>query len=230
MQIAAILLPALLLGQSGGLKSTDLKVGKGEKATNGDQVTVHYTGTLTNGKKFDSSLDRKEPFKFILGMGMVIKGWDVGVAGMKVGGKRKLIIPADMAYGNRDMGDIPPNSTLVFEVELLGVARPKVQTTTPGKGAAAAAGDSVTLHYKGMFTDGKKFDSSYDRGAPMTITLGRDQMIPGFTMGVMGAKQGEKRKITIPPALGYGDQTRGPIPANSTLVFEIEIMSIKKGR
>ena len=227
MQFAMILLPALLLGQS-GLKSTDIKVGKGDTAKAGDQVTVHYTGTLTNGKKFDSSLDRKEPFKFILGAGMVIKGWDQGVSGMKIGGKRKLTIPPSLGYGSQDMGEIPPNSTLVFEIELLATVGPKVQTIVPGKGPAAAGGDAVTLHYKGTFTDGKKFDSSYDRGTPMTITLGRDQMIPGFTGGIIGAKQGEKRKITIPPALGYGSVARGPIPANSTLIFEIEIVSLKK--
>ncbi|MBX3231252.1 MAG: FKBP-type peptidyl-prolyl cis-trans isomerase [Labilithrix sp.] len=104
------------------LQSEDLKVGTGAEAKNGDKVTVHYVGTLTDGKKFDSSRDRGEGFVFTLGKGMVIKGWDVGVAGMKVGGMRKLTIPSDMAYGARGFPPvIPPNSTLVFEVELLQV-------------------------------------------------------------------------------------------------------------
>jgi FKBP-type peptidyl-prolyl cis-trans isomerase len=99
----------------------DSVVGKGAEAVNGKAVTVHYTGTLKDGTKFDSSVDRKEPFTFTLGSGQVIKGWEQGIQGMKVGGKRKLTIPADLAYGNNAVGAIPANSTLIFEVELLEV-------------------------------------------------------------------------------------------------------------
>ena len=98
-----------------------LKEGTGEEAKNNDKVTVHYTGTLENGTKFDSSLDRGDPFVFTLGVGDVIKGWDQGVLGMKVGEKRKLTIPSELGYGTRGAGSIPPNATLIFEVELLEV-------------------------------------------------------------------------------------------------------------
>jgi FKBP-type peptidyl-prolyl cis-trans isomerase len=113
-------------GATGGsvteLKIEDLKPGTGAEAKSGDQVRVHYTGWLTDGKKFDSSVDRNQPFVFPLGAGRVIKGWDQGVAGMKVGGKRKLTIPPDLGYGATGAGNvIPPNATLVFEVELLEV-------------------------------------------------------------------------------------------------------------
>ncbi len=108
-----------------GLNYQDLVVGDGEEAEAGDLVSVHYTGWLKDGKKFDSSLDRGAPFPFNLGTGTVIKGWDEGVAGMRVGGKRKLIIPPELGYGDRDIGNglIPPRSTLIFEVELLRVQK-----------------------------------------------------------------------------------------------------------
>jgi FKBP-type peptidyl-prolyl cis-trans isomerase FkpA len=106
-----------------GLQYWDLKKGTGAVAKAGQTVKVHYTGWLTDGKMFDSSVTRGEPFEFKLGAGMVIKGWDEGVAGMKVGGKRQLRIPPDLGYGARGAGGaIPPNSTLVFDVELLGVS------------------------------------------------------------------------------------------------------------
>ena len=105
-----------------GLKITELSVGDGAEAASGQTVVVHYRGTLESGKQFDASYDRGTPFTFPLGAGRVIKGWDEGVVGMKVGGKRKLVIPPDLAYGSRGAGGvIPPNATLVFEVELLDV-------------------------------------------------------------------------------------------------------------
>ena len=111
---------------STGLDYTDTVLGSGDTATKGKQVTVHYTGWLYNngvqGAKFDSSKDRGDPFQFSLGAGMVIRGWDEGVAGMQVGGQRTLIIPPDLGYGARGAGGvIPPNATLVFEVELLAI-------------------------------------------------------------------------------------------------------------
>ena len=105
-----------------GLVYEELTLGAGAEAAAGQRVTVHYTGWLTNGTKFDSSKDRDDPFEFHLGQGQVIAGWDEGVAGMKVGGTRKLTIPPELGYGARGAGGvIPPNATLVFEVELLGV-------------------------------------------------------------------------------------------------------------
>ena len=102
-------------------KCEDLKVGDGNEVHSGDYIVIHYQGTLENGKKFDSSYDRGAPFRTRIGVGDVIDGWDMGVIGMKVGGKRKLTIPAELAYGDRSVGEIPGGSTLIFELELLGI-------------------------------------------------------------------------------------------------------------
>lgn len=104
-----------------GMTITDTVIGTGEEAVAGKMITVHYTGTLQDGTKFDSSLDRGQPFQFILGAGQVIQGWEQGFVGMKVGGKRTLVIPPELAYGENGIGPIPPDSTLIFEVELLAV-------------------------------------------------------------------------------------------------------------
>ena len=104
-----------------GLKIEDVQVGTGKEVKKGDTVVIHYNGTLTNGTKFDSSYDRGQPFETQIGVGQVIEGWDLGVVGMKVGGKRKLIIPPDLGYGANAVGPIPANSTLIFDVELVDV-------------------------------------------------------------------------------------------------------------
>lgn len=104
------------------LKIEDIKIGTGPEVKSGDTVTIHYSGTLEDGTKFDSSYDRKTPFETQIGVGQVIKGWDEGVPGMKVGGKRKLTIPPELGYGSSGAGDvIPPNATLIFEVELVSI-------------------------------------------------------------------------------------------------------------
>ena len=107
--------------EGGTMQSEDIVVGTGDEAVAGKTVTVNYVGTLTDGTNFDASADHGQPFTFMLGAGNVIKGWDTGVVGMKVGGKRKLTIPPELAYGDQQAGSIPPNSTLVFEIELLKV-------------------------------------------------------------------------------------------------------------
>ncbi len=108
------------LSTKSGLQFIEIQEGTGVSPATGNKVTVHYTGYLMNGKKFDSSVDRNQPFTFVIGYGQVIKGWDEGVASMKVGGKRKLIIPSDLGYGKRGAGAvIPPDSELIFDVELI---------------------------------------------------------------------------------------------------------------
>ncbi len=226
-----------------GLQIDDLVTGDGAEARAGQSVTVHYTGWLhdpaapnNRGAKFDSSKDRDEPFEFDLGAGMVIQGWDLGVQGMKVGGKRVLTIAPELGYGARGAGGvIPPNATLVFEVELLPTPElPPLQITdvTEGSGDEARAGRPVTVHYTGWLFDpsaadgrGAKFDSSKDRNEPFRFHLGRGMVIRGWDDGVQGMKVGGTRVLLIPPHLGYGPRgAGGVIPPNATLLFEVELL------
>jgi peptidylprolyl isomerase len=212
-------------------------------------VSVNYRGTLQDGKVFDSSYDRGQPFKFALGQGMVIAGWDEGIALMRKGGKAKLIIPPALGYGAQGYPPvIPANATLTFEVELVDIlagapaAPTKVDeaqyTTTPsglkyydfvvGAGAAAVAGKTAVVQYTGWLSDGKKFDSSLDRGEPFPFPLGAGRVIKGWDEGVAGMRVGGRRQLVIPPGLGYGQQgAGGVIPGGATLIFEVELVDVK---
>ncbi|MFI5387274.1 MAG: FKBP-type peptidyl-prolyl cis-trans isomerase [Fimbriimonadales bacterium] len=232
MPIHALALAAALFIQTPDkLQIKDVAVGTGRAAQANDVVTVEYTGTLIDGKEFDSSKG-KPPYLFTLGQGQVIKGWDEGVAGMKVGGDRELTIPPDLGYGDQGKGIIPPKSTLKFDVKLLRIDRAgdkqELEQTIvkPGSGAAVVEGDMIDVHYLGTFLNGVKFDSSYDRKKPLQILAGHARLIKGFSQGLEGIKEGEKRRLVIPPSLGYGNSDRGPIPGRSTLVFEIEVVKV----
>jgi FKBP-type peptidyl-prolyl cis-trans isomerase len=211
-----------------GLRYQDLTEGTGATAQPKDFVQVHYTGTLTDGKEFDSSKRSGAPFTFRLGDGDVIRGWDEGVAGMKVGGKRKLWIPPALAYGARGQPpDIPPDAELIFEVELLKIIPLKIEDKAEGAGEPAKAGDMVEVHYTGTLSDGTVFDTSRKRDEPIRFMLGVGKVIPGWDKGLLGMKPGGKRKLTIPAELAYGARGRPPvIPPNAELTFEVELMRV----
>ena len=220
------------------LKIEEIVVGEGDEVKDRDWVSVHYTGCLEDGTKFDSSLDRGEPIEFPLGGGMVIPGWEQGIRGMRVGGKRKLVIPPELAYGEDGAGDvIPPNAVLVFDVEVVGARSNQypeegdleIEELEAGTGAEAVPGDTVSVHYTGWLEDGTKFDSSLDRGEPIEFPLGVGYVIPGWDQGLVGMKEGGRRRLTIPSHLAYGaNGAGGVIPPFATLVFEVNLVRVQK--
>lgn len=226
------LVAALVLIPGPKLVVKDLKIGQGPAAKAGDVLTMLYRGTLKNGKVFDETTPKKPPYAFTLGAKEVIPGWDQGLVGMKVGGKRRLSVPSDLAYGASANGDIPANSDLFFEVELLRIdnkatdSKLVVKDTKAGSGPAAKKGDTVKIHYTGKFLNGYVFDSSVGK-SPISFEIGAKKVIKGFDTGVTGMKKGGKRTITIPYMIAYGPNGRPPvIPAKATLVFDLELVSI----
>jgi peptidylprolyl isomerase len=229
-----------------GLASKVLTPGKGkEKPTAEDTVKVHYTGWTTDGVKFDSSVDRGQPAQFPLRG--VIKGWTEGVPLMVEGEKRRFWIPGDLAYGDTPARPGAPAGTLVFDVELLSIMKaPKVpedvaavpKTAKKTKSGLAyrvlkkgtgkehpKAESNVEVHYTGWTTDGKMFDSSVVRGEPTSFPL--NQVIKGWTEGVQLMVVGEKTRFWIPGSMAYGDTPTRPGAPAGTLVFDVELLSIK---
>lgn len=233
---------------SSGLKYKIIARGTGVQAKAGDKVSVHYVGTLTDGKKFDSSRDRGAPFSFNLGAGQVIRGWDEGIALLHVGDKAILTIPPDLGYGAQAAGSIPANSTLIFEVELMDVKeKPIIKPydvagkdtislqdglqmimVKQGTGPKPETGKTVSVHYTGYLTDGTKFDSSVERGEPIAFPLGQGRVIKGWDMGIAALNTGSQARLIIPYSLGYGDNGYPPvIPAKANLIFDVELVGIQ---
>lgn len=235
----------------GGLLIEDFVIGQGEEARLGGEVSVHYTGTLDDGTVFDTSRKRNRPYEFTIGEGRVIKGWDLGLPGMKVGGKRRLTIPAELAYGSRKKGKIPANSQLTFTLELVAAHPPLadgkgeqvfageplerreleggliIEEYAVGDGRVARANDKVLVHYTGKLDDGTVFDSSLPRKKPIAFVLGTGGVIKGWDLGIEGMKVGGLRRLVIPAELGYGSRSKGKIPANSRLTFTVELMAVR---
>jgi peptidylprolyl isomerase len=233
-----------------GLASKALQPGTGkDHPAAEDTVKVHYTGWMTDGKMFDSSVTRGQPAEFPLDH--VIKGWTEGLQLMVEGEKRRFWIPANLAYGDTPRRPGGPSGTLVFDVELLGIKKappaPEVPTDvaavpktakktasglayrvlTKGKGKThPTASSMVKVHYTGWTTDGKRFDSSVVRGQPAEFPL--NGVISGWTEGVQLMVEGEKTRFWIPGKMAYGDDPGQPGRPFGMLVFDIELIEIKK--
>ena len=219
------------LDESGELVIEDVIIGDGDQAVFGKRVMIHATGSLLDGTIFDTSYTKNHPYIFTIGMDQVIEGWDAGVIGMRVGGQRILTVPPRMAFGIESSDIIPSNATVVYEIELLKVDEPTelgIEILREGEGDEINVGSVIQVHYVGSFGDATVFDSSIEKARPLTFTLGTNEVILGWDQGLIGMKQGEQRRLVIPPALAYGEQGSldGAIPGNTTVVFFVELLEI----
>jgi peptidylprolyl isomerase len=233
-----------------GLQYADLMVGEGNAVHDNSIVRTHFTLWVKNTDSNDyivSSMN-SEPLSFVVGRGdTVFPGWEEGMLNMQVGGKRLLVIPPVLGFGEIGGNGVPANATLIMEVELVELSEPPAQTqvndddyiTTEsglkyfdivvGEGESPNNGELVYVHYTGWLETGEIFDSSVERGDPFTFVLGVGNVIPGWDEGVLSMKVGGKRQLVIPADLAYGEQGAGNvIPPGATLIFEIELLSITR--
>ncbi|XP_071323856.1 peptidyl-prolyl cis-trans isomerase FKBP10 isoform X2 [Trachinotus anak] len=197
-----------------------------------DFVRYHYNGTLLSGEAFDSSYSRNTTYDTYLGKGHLIKGMDEGLLGMCVGERRIVIVPPFLAYGESGYGTVvPPQATLVFEVLLIDVFNPKddliveVKEVPAGCSRRTVTGDYIRYHYNGTFQDGTPFDSSYQRNSTYNTYIGMGYVIRGMDKALQGLCIGEKRRVTVPPHMAYGEEGVGDlIPGSAVLVFDIHVI------
>uniref|UniRef100_A0A7N5ZVM1 peptidylprolyl isomerase n=1 Tax=Anabas testudineus TaxID=64144 RepID=A0A7N5ZVM1_ANATE len=197
-----------------------------------DFVRYHFNGTLLDGTVFDSSYNRKQTHNTLVGEGWLVKGMDEGLLGMCVGEIRNVVIPPFKAYGEKGSGtEIPPQATLVFDILLVDIHNPKDNITIEEQlvpepcTRRSVVGDYVRYHYNGTFLNGLTFDTSYQRNSTYNTYVGMGYVIPGMDQALVGICSGERRKVTIPPHLAYGEQGAGDIiPPSAVLVFDIHVI------
>lgn len=229
-----------------GLVIRDIETGSGIPADSGLYFTAHYTGYLSSGDIFDTSFSRGTPISFRLGAGQLVPALELGIKGMRPGGKRILYSPPELGFGpNGIPGIIPPNDTLMFEIEILNVIQPPEPWETAsvrerstdsgityhviqsGRGDKPALNDMVAVHYSGYLEDGNVFDSSHFRGDAFRFRVGIGYVISGLDEMVMSMAPGEKRTIFLPPNQAYGENgLDNQIPPNATLRFDVELIEI----
>ncbi len=234
-----------------GMKYIIIKENKvGEKAAAGTKVSLHYSGFFKDGKMFDSSIERGQPFSVKLGDNQIIKALEEGIESMHKGEKAKFFIPYMLAYGEQGHPPvIPEKADLIFDIELLDIQKVivpvlfditgKEMKTTPSglkyyellrtnNATKAGAGKAVKVHYSGYLADGKMFDSSVERGEPIEFVLGQGQVIAGWDEGITMMSLGDKLRLVIPYHLAYGESGRPPmIPAKAELTFDVELVAVK---
>ena len=226
---------------------TDTVLGTGAQAASSNIVGIRYTAWLYSataadhkGTQIDANLTSATPMVVVLGAGSTLKGLEQGVTGMQLGGKRTLIIPASLAFGSTGYGTVPANSGVVFDVQLTDIQTladaPAYSSvdTVPGTGATAAAGTTASVRYSAYLYNssaanhkGILVDTNSASATPFAFVLGAQQVITGFDQGVTGMKVGGKRTIVLPTSIAYGAAGSGSIPANSGMVFDIELVAVK---
>jgi len=205
----------------GGVLVQVFSEGSGDPVKPDQAMDVAYVGyAALSGAVFE----RNTRVGLVLSRGGVIDGWIEGLRGIRLGEKRRLLIPASMAYGELRVGNIPPNSDLVFDVEWV---RLDIHDVREGSGKEAKRDSRVLVHYKGTLEDGTLFDSSYERGEPIWLTLKLRSVIDGWVYGIPGMRVGGVRNLRIPYHLAYGAQAKGKIPAYSTLLFVVELLDVE---
>jgi peptidylprolyl isomerase len=232
-----------------GLAYYDITEGEGAEASKNSTVSTEYAVWVKTdtGYDFIEKSQAGQPAQFVVGRGgVVFPGWEEGATGMKLGGKRLLVIPSALAMGEQGGGPIPPNSVLVMEIELTELREPQVATkvdekdytTTDsglkyydmvvGTGETPKPGQILAVHYTGWLEDGTQFDSSLERGTPIQVELGAGRVIAGWEEGLSTMKVGGKRQLKVPADLAYGEQGagNGTIPPGATLIFDVELIAI----
>jgi|GEM_PF-242396 len=208
----------------------EVNEGEGEAVRRKDTVEVRLAGRIVGGDKEFIRTKEGKTTRYGLTNEKVMKGMREGVVGMKPGGKRILYLHPVLGLGSKTQAGVPGNSPLEIEVELVNVL-PDIRTTLihRGSGWPAEGGEYVLVHYTGRLEDGTVFDSSRERDQPFRFALGSNRVIEGWNRGVTGMRPGERRRIVVPPYLGYGDKERPKIPAGSTLDFDVEVISTSPG-
>ena len=204
-----------------------LRQGSGDTAVDGDWVVLHLVGTLADGTALFDTYEMDQPIVYPFGDEFMLEGVNQAVAQMRVGDKAIATIPPSLGLGPQGGGMIPPNATLIFEMEFIEIPRVQVIELEPGSGDFPQQGDVLVVHYVGTLEDGTEFDSSYSRAQPFEFPLGFGQVIPGWEIGMAQMRPGGKAQLIIPSVLAYGSQELPGIPANSTLIFEVELLEVK---
>ena len=204
-----------------------LEEGDGAQAELGDWVVIHLIGSLQDGTELFNTYDMDSPIVYPYGDEFMLQGVNDAVAQMRVGDKAMATIPPSLGLGAEGGGNIPPNATLLFEMEFVEIPSVEVNEIEAGEGELPAQGSTLVVHYVGTLEDGTEFDSSYSRAQPFEFVLGLGQVIPGWEIGMAQMRPGGKAQLVIPSVLGYGSQEIPGIPANSTLYFEVELLEVK---